>query len=536
MKEVYTGLKTKYDQIQKDYKTHSYNPEKVIEDKLKFLVDQYNKETDIKFDLDEVEKLKKDLEEAKKSEDASLKDMLKPHAKPPDQQKIIHDNQQKNPINNNMMNNPPNNKHAGEIDYEHAHPHDIARKEHEWKVKDDFECTDFDATECLGWKDEKNWCVEHMDVMIFSCPVTCGLCGNDGKFCSDLFIGKCPQWKGMGHCDSNYDFMKENCRLSCGYCSRDNQGKRRNLSVVEGNINKIEAPSHDNHMGNLPPLPEKVDPYRARKDRINSLKAVWEEKMMSQDFIETETSHFSNPNFVIGDVPWRYSNSYQSNIQLDQSIVDKEGLALITGNKADYESLCKWHQVNKDEELLRKVDVRGRRSGLRSPLNKAPPNNAYFTGDSTVASPIVFDDNGNINFDSQDSDSNKLLCITYTYKKNHDTNVKSILQTWGPKCDGHLVISDETDDSVNAINLPHNGKEAYNNIWQKIRSTWKYVHTYYREEFDWFVIGGDDMYIIVENLKFYLATLPTSQTTPYFLGRRFQIPKGILFNSGEEGN
>jgi len=73
----------------------------------------------------------------------------------------------------------------------------------------------------------------------------------------------------------------------------------------------------------------------------------------------------------------------------------------------------------------------------------------------------------------------------------------------------------------------------YNNIWQKVRSIWKYVHASYGGEFEWTFIGGDDLFVIPSNLRAYLHTLPTDE--PVFFGRRFQIPGSQLFNSGGAG-
>lgn len=38
-------------------------------------------------------------------------------------------------------------------------------------------------------------------------------------------------------------------------------------------------------------------------------------------------------------------------------------------------------------------------------------------------------------------------------------------------------------------------------MWQKSRAIWKYIDKHYKNDFDWFVLGGDDIFIIVENLR-----------------------------------
>jgi len=81
---------------------------------------------------------------------------------------------------------------------------------------------------------------------------------------------------------------------------------------------------------------------------------------------------------------------------------------------------------------------------------------------------------------------------------------------------------------------------------------WSYVYDNYYEKYDWFHIGGDDLFLIVENLRLYLESeeiqtaanggiyLPDGTEkvqTPLFLGRRFayQGDMNDIFNSGGSG-
>ena len=152
------------------------------------------------------------------------------------------------------------------------------------------------------------------------------------------------------------------------------------------------------------------------------------------------------------------------------------------------------------------------------------------------------------------------MCIIYCIKSKHDTAVAAVRRTWGHKCDGFAAMSDETDPDLPALNVPHEGKEEYKNIWQKVRSIWLMVYQRYYDDFEWFYIGGDDLYIIVENLRLYLnsdeivragwikqparasANGGESGTTaveavPLFLGRRFAQGGNAerMFNSGGAG-
>lgn len=49
--------------------------------------------------------------------------------------------------------------------------------------------------------------------------------------------------------------------------------------------------------------------------------------------------------------------------------------------------------------------------------------------------------------------------------------------------------------------IKHEGPEEWENMWQKSRAIWKYIDRHYKNDFDWFVLGGDDIFLIVENLR-----------------------------------
>lgn len=115
-----------------------------------------------------------------------------------------------------------------------------------------------------------------------------------------------------------------------------------------------------------------------------------------------------------------------------------------------------------------------------------------------------------------------------------------------------MVASNKTEPSVHAVDIPHEGPEDYNNLWQKFRSTISYVYDNYYNKYDWFFMGDDDTFVIVENMRLYLESeeirlasngghfLPigneTSQT-PLLLGRRFAFKgdRTDIFPSGGAG-
>jgi glycoprotein-N-acetylgalactosamine 3-beta-galactosyltransferase len=84
-------------------------------------------------------------------------------------------------------------------------------------------------------------------------------------------------------------------------------------------------------------------------------------------------------------------------------------------------------------------------------------------------------------------------------------------------------------------------------MWQKSRSIWKYIAEHYIDDFDFFLMGGDDMFYIIENLKYYLASdeirAEVAKGNGIYLGRKLQPPidkfpkhhELIDFNSGGAG-
>jgi glycoprotein-N-acetylgalactosamine 3-beta-galactosyltransferase len=59
-------------------------------------------------------------------------------------------------------------------------------------------------------------------------------------------------------------------------------------------------------------------------------------------------------------------------------------------------------------------------------------------------------------------------------------------------------------------------------MWLKVRAIWQYVYDHYRDDYDFFHIGGDDHYVIPENLRYVVSTGswngPRDQSAPLFLG------------------
>ena len=133
-----------------------------------------------------------------------------------------------------------------------------------------------------------------------------------------------------------------------------------------------------------------------------------------------------------------------------------------------------------------------------------------------------------------------ILCLVYTMADAHSSRIQGMRETWAGGCDGFLAFSTESDPRIPTISLVHDGLEEYDNMWQKVRSIWKFVGKHYLEDFDWFFIGGDDLFVLPHNLKTYLASLMYKDKADpkkheYYVGRRFNEWGETYFNSGGAG-
>jgi glycoprotein-N-acetylgalactosamine 3-beta-galactosyltransferase len=135
--------------------------------------------------------------------------------------------------------------------------------------------------------------------------------------------------------------------------------------------------------------------------------------------------------------------------------------------------------------------------------------------------------------------SPRILCVMYSYRKMRDLLRMQAL-TWGHQCDGFLAFSTETIPELGIVEILHKGEESYQNMWQKVRSIWTYLYTHYRNDFDYFHLGGDDLYLIVNNLRHFLVNTVESRKThpqePVFLGSLVKsLTKEPSFVAGAPG-
>lgn len=96
--------------------------------------------------------------------------------------------------------------------------------------------------------------------------------------------------------------------------------------------------------------------------------------------------------------------------------------------------------------------------------------------------------------------------MVYTHEGAHETKLKAIVDTWANDCDGFFAASNVTDASLGAIKLSFHGPESYTNMWRKVQAMWIHAYHHYVNDYDYFHICGDDVYVVADNLRMFLMS------------------------------
>ncbi|XP_071812403.1 glycoprotein-N-acetylgalactosamine 3-beta-galactosyltransferase 1-like [Apostichopus japonicus] len=128
-----------------------------------------------------------------------------------------------------------------------------------------------------------------------------------------------------------------------------------------------------------------------------------------------------------------------------------------------------------------------------------------------------------------------VLCWVMTSQENLFSRAIHITQTWGGRCNLTLYV---TEGSPNrpfpgiVLTLPV-GK-GRNELWMKTRAAFTLIYERYYADYDWFMKVDDDTFVIVDNLRYLLASKNTSE--PLYYGFSFRHPQFNLdYTSGGSG-
>lgn len=129
---------------------------------------------------------------------------------------------------------------------------------------------------------------------------------------------------------------------------------------------------------------------------------------------------------------------------------------------------------------------------------------------------LRMEDHGGENMAANSTNTSRILCWIMTGPKNLDSRTRHIRATWAHRCDTTLYMS-SVESAFPTVGL--NVTEGRKNLsWKTIRA-FQYIHQNYLNQAEWFLKADDDVFVVVENLRFILSKLNTEE--PWYLGRRF---------------
>jgi len=125
----------------------------------------------------------------------------------------------------------------------------------------------------------------------------------------------------------------------------------------------------------------------------------------------------------------------------------------------------------------------------------------------------------------------RILCLVMTQPKNHGTRGAMIMKTWGRKCTHIKFLTTKDDENIPALKIPV--EEEYNHIWGKTKYGFKTAYEEYHDKVDWVMKADDDTYVIMENLRYLLSSLNSSD--PVWVGCEFKMLVKNGYMSGGSG-
>lgn len=130
-----------------------------------------------------------------------------------------------------------------------------------------------------------------------------------------------------------------------------------------------------------------------------------------------------------------------------------------------------------------------------------------------------------------DFSSVRICCLILTAPKSFVDRAKAVNDTWAPRCDRYVFISElmnqnlTSEQLVMAAQLPiapiENIITGYQHLTQKMTLALLFAYEHYGNDYDWFVKADDDTYLIVENLKAFL--LKQNASEPITFGYNFKV-------------
>lgn len=91
------------------------------------------------------------------------------------------------------------------------------------------------------------------------------------------------------------------------------------------------------------------------------------------------------------------------------------------------------------------------------------------------------------------------------------------LDTWARHCDTFLYTSNHDKAEHNVVKVHDFSTDEANTMWPQSQAAWRYIYNHHIDDGDWFIKADTDSYLLVDNMRRFLASLDPSQ--PHYTGR-----------------
>ena len=122
--------------------------------------------------------------------------------------------------------------------------------------------------------------------------------------------------------------------------------------------------------------------------------------------------------------------------------------------------------------------------------------------------------------------------MTYSFKNRLKTITVHVKTTWGRRANKVVFVSSKNDTEFPAVGWA-DLEEGMNHLVEKTQHAFRYLYENHFHEADWFMKADDDTYVIVENLRYFLADKNPEE--PVYYGQKMENRKFGVFPGGGGG-
>ncbi|CAF3944249.1 unnamed protein product, partial [Rotaria sordida] len=167
---------------------------------------------------------------------------------------------------------------------------------------------------------------------------------------------------------------------------------------------------------------------------------------------------------------------------------------------------------------------------LETYAENPPQNNYNCCSDQTISFHYVRPEEQYLIKNHNQIISPRICCLILTTPKNFLTRAKAINETWAPRCDRYVFVTEYPREEMTAEQISFTEQipiapikgivPGYEHLTQKSVLAFLYAYENYLNDFDWFIKADDDTYLIIEHLKKFLSKQNSSE--PITFGYNFK--------------